>query len=72
MSQSEFQKQLIVRLKQRSQSGAGNDTEQRQSHFCSILGPLGLGLSSDIREGIHFVKPAIKRQLKGEKLRSNY
>lgn len=58
-----------MRLKQRSESGAGNGTGEKHSHFGSIHGPLGLCLSFDIREQINFVAPAIKRQLKGEKLR---
>lgn len=58
-----------MRLKQRSVSDAGNDTGEKHSYSCSILGPLGLCLSSDIREQINFMAPAIKRQHKGEILR---
>lgn len=61
-------KGAIMRRKQRSESGAGNDPGEKYSNFCSILGPFGC-LSSDIREHINFVAPAIKRQLKGEKIR---
>lgn len=58
-----------MKLKQRSESDVVNDTGEKHSHFCSILGPLGLCLSSDIREQINFMAPAIKRQHKGEELR---
>lgn len=74
-AEEDVKKKITMRLGQRSKSEAGNHTEFPSSffsYFCRSLGPLGLGLSSDIRERINFAAPGTKTAARRGKIKINY